>query len=139
MIYATLLIRIDTGEVVGSITSTTKEQVIPQFKHPVVALRVARTHPAIQEHCAWTAHKREVFGAAWDRQLARKPREQIDAETVERRARLAPSSQGAKDTDVLLALVNELRAKNGDPPVTLESLRSANDRAADVVLPRSPV
>lgn len=139
MIYATLLIRIDTGEVVGSITSTTKGQVIPQFKHPVVALRVARTHPAIQEHCAWTAHKREIIGTLWDRQLARKPQEQIDAEIAERRAHFAPSSHRPKDTDVLLALVNELRMKNGDPPVTLESLRSVNDQTTAVVLPRSPV
>lgn len=130
-----------TTGVLGGITIVSVDHDIdhvqPTEAYDVVDVPV--DHPALQEQLAWTAHKREVFGALWDRRLARKPQEQIDAETVERRARFAPSSHRPKDTDMLLALVNELRVKNGDPPVTLESLRSANDQTTAVVLPRSPV
>lgn len=80
-------------------------------------------HPVLHEQLAWTAPKREVFGAPWDRQLVRKPQEQIDAEAVSRALRRNPP-RGPRDVDLLLSLVNELRAKNGDPPVTLDDLRS---------------
>lgn len=96
---------------------------------------VQEDHPVFREQLAWIAPQREVLGAKWDRQLTRKPQEQIDAEEAEREGRHQPP-RGAKDTDLLLALVNELRAKNGDPPVVLEDLRG-RDVPADVVLPRS--
>lgn len=92
-------------------------------------------HPVFREQLAWTAPKREVFGALWDRQLTRKPQEQIDLEKQAREARSNPP-RGPRDADLLLTLVNELRAKNGDGPVTLDDLRNRNV-PADVVLPRS--
>lgn len=130
----------NTTGVLGGITIVSVdhdiEHVQPTETYDVVDVPV--NHPALQEQLAWTAPKREVFGALWDRQLTRKPQDQIDVEEAERDARLHPP-RAPRDTDLLLLLVNELRAKNGDGPVTLEDLRSANDRAADVVLPRSPV
>lgn len=88
---------------------------------------VAPDHPVFHEQLAWTAARREAFGAKWDRQLTRKPQEQIDAEQQTREARSNPP-RGPRDADLLLVLVNELRAKNGDPPVTLDDLRSASER-----------
>lgn len=86
-------------------------------------LPAAPDHPVFHEQLCWTSPRREVFGALWDRQLVRKPQEQIDAETQAREARSNPP-RGPRDADLLLVLVNELRAKNGDPPVTLNDVRS---------------
>jgi hypothetical protein len=83
----------------------------------------AEGHPVFHEQLCWQAPRRVVFGALWDRQLVRKPQEQIDAEETERTARRRGPG-GPKDIDLLLSLVNALRAKNGDPSVTLEELRN---------------
>lgn len=99
---------------------------------------IAPDHPVFHEQLAWTSPKREVFGTLWDRQLTRKPQEQIDAEKQAREARSNPP-RGPREADLLLALVNELREKNGDGPVTLDDLRSTDARPSDVVLPRSRV
>lgn len=98
-------------------------------------LTVEKDHLVFHEQLAWMAPRREVFGTLWDRQLTRKPQEQIDTEEQARKERSHPP-RGPRDTDLLLSLVNELRAKNGDGPVALTDLRS-KDVPADVVLPRS--
>jgi hypothetical protein len=83
----------------------------------------AEGHPVFHEQLCWQAPRRVVFGALWDRQLVRKPQEQIDAEDAERTARQR-GPRGPSDVDLLLNLVNALRAKNGDLPVTLKELRN---------------
>lgn len=86
-------------------------------------MTVPGEHPVFREQSCWSAPRRAVFGTLWDRQLERKPQAQIEAEEAERTARQC-GPRGPRDVDLLLNLVNALRVKNGDLPVTLDELRN---------------
>lgn len=119
-----ILVRRDTNEPDGCV-STHLEHLndfdYNQKTHEI--LIVPKDHPVFHEQLCWQAPRREVFGAPWDRQLERKPQEKIDIEEAERTARQR-APRGPQDVDLLLRLVNELRAKGGEPPATMHELRN---------------
>lgn len=117
-----MLVKKDTNEPDG-VVSTYLDH-LEDFDHDRTThevLTVPKDHPVFHEQLCWTAPRREVFGALWDRQLTRKPQEQIDAEEAERAARRRPSERSA--AEVLLELVNELRADKGQSGVTMDEIR----------------
>ena len=86
-------------------------------------MTVPAEHPVFHEQLCWSAPRRAIFGALWDRQLERKPQERIETEEAERTARQR-GPRGPSDVELLLSLVNALRSKNGDPSITLDELRN---------------
>ena len=86
-------------------------------------LTVQEDHPVFHEQLAWTAPKREVFGAQWDRQLERKSQELIDAEAQDRATQRQPT--GKSINEVLLDLINEERVVSGKAVLTMSDLDRA--------------
>jgi len=120
-----ILVRRDTSEPDGVVSTHLDHLEDFDYNRETHELMsVVESHPVFCEQLCWTAPQREVFGALWDRQLERKPQAQIDTEEVERTARQR-GPRGLSDADLLLNLVNALRAKNGDPSVTLDELRNS--------------
>lgn len=124
--YTFLLIDRHTDEPDGCISTHLDH--VEDFDHDAQThdlLTVSPEHPVFREQRCWSAPRREVFGALWDRQLTRKPQAQIDAKDAERATRMQPLRKSV--TEVLLDLINEERQANGKAALTMGDLTNREE------------
>lgn len=108
-------------DVIAGVMTTDVERIedIDYDRDTLEMVEVDLEHPVRHEQAAWTASRRDVLG---NRQVQRKPQAQIDTEEAVRDEHRRRRLQEPSKIERVLTLVNELRAKSGDPPITLENL-----------------
>lgn len=109
------LIRRNTRELDGVIsTHLDRLEDFDYDQQAYILIEVESDHPVLRD--------RQVYYREENGVIVRKSQAEIDQILADEA--IPPPSRGPSASELLLILVNELRAKNGDPPVTLEEVRN---------------